>query len=97
MTEFATPQFDENAHPIFDDADIPTTNDVVAMAQEIILRGVIARHLDPRNPVNQVLVAGATFIMACATSGISPEDAYSRLSGESVAPAGTRYEPQGYL
>lgn len=99
MDEFATPQFSEDAFPVFDEKEIPNTEQVVKTAQEIVLRGVVQQQLDPRNPVNQVLVGGATFVMACASLGISAEEAFDRMMSGSAAEkaAASTYEPSGYL
>lgn len=96
MDEFATPQFAEDAFPVFDEKEIPSTEQVVKAAQEIVLRGVVQQQLDPRNPINQVLVGGATFIMACASLGISAEEAFERMMG-GAAREKVDYEPRGYL
>lgn len=99
MDEFATPQFSEDSFPVFEEKDIPNTEQVVRAAQEVVLRGVVQQQLDPRNPINQVLVGGATFIMACASLGISAEEAFDRMMSGSAAQksAAVGYEPGGYL
>lgn len=96
MDEFATPQFAEDAFPVFDEKDIPDGDQVVKAAQEIVLRGVVQQQLDPRNPINQVLVGGATFIIACASIGISAEEAFERIMNGSSAEK-VDYQPTGYL
>lgn len=98
MDEFATPQFAKESFPVFEEKEIPTAEQVVKAAQEIVLRGVVQQQLDPRNPINQVLVGGATFIMACASLGISAEEAFERLmNGSAAGKAAAAYEPSGYL
>lgn len=101
MDKFSAPEFlDENIAKDIKQEDIPSSEQVAYSAQEVMLRGVIQGQLDPRVPLNQVLVAGAIFIATCASLGISAETAYERIlsaAEAAVADAAPAYEPPGYL
>lgn len=49
-------------------------DETLAAAQDIIENGVVRKGLDPSDPKNQVLVAGATVVLAAAEAGLSPSE-----------------------
>lgn len=57
---------------------------MVELAKEVILKGVMQNEMSPTNPQHQIIVTGAMIILACANSGLSIAQALSRLTGENL-------------
>lgn len=75
---------------------------VIAAAQEVLFRGVVQGQLDPSNASHQVIVCGAMLVMACASSGMSPDEAFALINsnnkrGEKPDAAESKPGYGGYL
>lgn len=56
-----------------------SVEEVVAVAQEVLFRGVVQGQLDPSNANHQVIVCGAMLVLACASAGLSPDEAFALI------------------
>lgn len=55
--------------------------EMVELAKEVILKGVIQGEMSPNIAQHQVIVAGAMVILAAANAGLSLGDALNRVVG----------------
>lgn len=54
---------------------------VIALAQEVIGRGVLMGQMSPDNPQHQIIVVGSMVVLAAVSQGISMDDAIARVAG----------------
>lgn len=62
--------------------ELPSSEVVLEAAASIFQYGVMGGRLNPRDPVSQVLVAGATVIMASAQAGLASEEVLLLIAQE---------------
>lgn len=68
--------------------ELPSAEQVLEAAQKVWLTGALGGNLDPRDPQNQVLVAGATVILASAGAGLSPDEVLTLIVQEAERRSG---------
>lgn len=61
--------------------DEALANEIMALAQEVVMRGVIQGELSPNNAHDQIIVTGAMIILAAARANLSIGEALSRVVG----------------
>lgn len=59
--------------------EVISHEEVVAFARIVMEVGVGKQQLDPANPASQVLVAGASVIVAATDAGLGPDDVFDLI------------------